>query len=144
MARKNQDGTYKQLRNLCTKMIKKVKINNTKNKLEANPDEIWKTYRNINNGKDTSSMSLEEDGKIITNSEEIANIMNSNFKDKIVKTKGSLNNCEEEDPLVIMTSHKNGKTCCFALRTITVREAKISLRTLKPKPHLAKVKYLKN
>ena len=72
-------------------------IFNSKNILE-DPNNIWKLYNSILNGKKSNEMTLKENGRTITDNSEISNIMNEFFKQKVLDIKNSVVSTEK-DPL---------------------------------------------
>ena len=132
-ARRDKSDEYKKLRNVCNRLIRRDKKNVASKAVEKNPHNIWKIYNETVNGKQDRNIILKEGNNIIEDDFEIAEIFNKFFKEKIAKLKSSLPEIDGKDPLEKMKMHVGNKDCKFAIRTISISEAKLALRKLKPK-----------
>ena len=132
-ARREKSDENKKLRNVCNRLIRRDKKNGASKAVEKNPHNIWKIYNETVNGKQDRHIILQEGNDIIEDDFEIAEIFNKFFKEKNANLKNSLPEIDGKDPLEKMTLHVGNKDCKFAIRTISISEAKPALRKLKPK-----------
>ena len=76
---------YKKLRNRVNSELKKDNIcfNNERVKNAADDNEIWNVVKDVTKQKSSMTIILEEDGKKIEDEEQVANIFNDFFVEKI-------------------------------------------------------------
>ena len=105
---KIQHLKFKKLRNRVNSLIKKDVIQFNDNRIENAKDEkeIWKVVKEITTTKSSSNWSLIENGEVIKNEEQIADIFNDFFISKIKDLKDNLDTTIAEDPIGIYTVQK--------------------------------------
>ena len=93
-ARKNKSKEeYKKLRNECNKIVRRDKLEEAKKKIQDDPNNLWKVFNKKAKGQRKDGIKLKEDGKIIEDETEIADIFNNFFKEKIDTIKQSIEKC---------------------------------------------------
>lgn len=88
---------YRKIRNEYSKMIKNASNNYTKQSIkecEGDSKAMWRKIKEITKEKQSEVKSIEIDGNIITNEEEIAEELNNYFIDSIVNSQTKCNNTE--------------------------------------------------
>ena len=87
VARKNGNrDEYKKLRNECNRRICIEKKIEAGNMIQEDPNSIWKIYNTTVHGRKESKIKLKEDGVIIDDDKEVANIFNRFFKEKTIES----------------------------------------------------------
>ena len=101
---KIQHLKFKKLRNRVNSLIKKDVIQFNDNRIENAKDEkeIWKVVKEITTTKSSSNWSLIENGEVIKNEEQIADIFNDFFISKIKDLKDNIDTTIAEDPIGIL------------------------------------------
>ena len=89
-----------------------------------NEQEIWKIVKEINNPTSETIWSLKEDNVIIKDEQEIANVFNHHFVDKITKLKDNIDKTRIKEPLSKLKDKMKGKNLKFSLKTVTERKVK--------------------
>ena len=86
---KELQGEYKRIRNEVTKRIRQDTIifNEERINKAGDENELWKVVNDITKPRSETSWKLEEDGREVEKEEEIADIFNNYFIEKIDKLK---------------------------------------------------------
>ena len=74
---------------------------------------------------------LEEDGKGIKSEEEIADIFNEYFMDKIEKLKENIDHKYVKEPLEKLKKKMENRNLKFALKTVTEKKVLKAMRSMK-------------
>ena len=95
-----QQAVYKKLRNRVISELRKdnINLNNERVKNAADENEVWKVVKDVTKQNNPTSIVLEENGKIIDNEEEVANVFNDFFVQKIQKLHDNIDKNLVEDP----------------------------------------------
>jgi hypothetical protein len=119
-----QHTKYKKLRNRVNSELKKDNImHNSKRVREANDEkEIWKVIKDVANPKSDSTIRLVEDGEIIEDEKEVADIFNTFFVSKISDPKDNIDSTKVEDPLTRLKKKMDSKNLKFSLKTVSEKK----------------------
>ncbi len=100
--------------------LKKDNIrHNSERVREANDEnEIWKVIKDLANPKSDSTIRLVEDGEIIEDEREVADIFNTFFVSKISDPKDNIDSTKVEDPLTRLKKKMDSKNLKFLLKTV--------------------------
>ena len=112
---------YKSLRNRVTSAIRNdTKMSNDNRIKEAGDEnEVWKVVKDIIQPKSEKPWSIKEGDKILKDEEEIAEVFNKHFTDKISKLKDNINQEYVEDPLQKLRKKMKDKNLKFALKKVS-------------------------
>ena len=104
-----QHEKFKRLRNRVNSMIKAdvIKYNEERITKADDINEVWKVVSDIATPRVEAKMTLKENGKIIENESEVAEILNDFFITKIKDLKSSIDPQMKEDPIQQFIIHKS-------------------------------------
>ena len=102
-----------------------------KKKIQDDPNNLWKVFNKKAKGQRKDGMKLKEDGKIIEDEKEIADIFNNFFKEKIDTIKQNIETIPEKDPMEKIHELVAGKAVHFDLRPVSLQETIDALKSLK-------------
>ena len=113
-----QQAVYKKLRNRVVSELKKdnLNFNNERVNKAANENEIWKVVKDITNQGDTSSIKLMEEGVLIEDEVEVANILNDFFVEKIHNLQENIDKNMVENPFTKLEEKMKPKNLKFSLK----------------------------
>ena len=132
---KIQHLKFKKLRNRVNSLIKKDVIQFNDNRIENAKDEkeIWKVVKEITTTKSSSNWSLIENGEVIKNEEQIADIFNDFFISKIKDLKDNIDTTIAEDPIGILEEKMKLKNLKFCFKEVTTKEVLKTMADMKSK-----------
>jgi hypothetical protein len=96
-----QQNKYKKLRNRVNSQLKKDNLNFNSDRIKKAKDEneVWKIVKDVTTPRTNQNITLIENGVEITKEEEVAELFNEFFVEKISKLKQNIDNKYKEDPL---------------------------------------------
>ena len=126
---------YKKLRNLVNSKIRQEsRIHNETRIDEANSDaELWRIASEVITPKKENEWSLKkEDESVTTDHQEVANIFNNFFIQKVEDLKSNIDPEFVKDPLLNLT-RKNKNGAKFGLKTVSQKQLLKFLKKMKKK-----------
>ena len=126
---------YKKLRNRVTNQIRRDTRNFNEERIDKAGDEkeIWKLVNEVIKPKDKNQWKLKEGEEIIENGEEIANIFNKFFIEKICLLKSGIDPKYVKEPLAKLRKKMEQKNIKFSLKTVTEKMVYKAISSLKKK-----------
>ena len=117
---------FRKQRNLCTRLVKKEKMNWFNNRLrEQGQQEVWKIANEITKPrKKEEKIKVKVDDILTDNEMEVANGMNNFFITKVQKLSDGIDKTKAIPPTQKMHEHKRGKQITKKLVLKTVQEGK--------------------
>ena len=101
---------------------------------EANDEnEIWKVVKDVTNPKSNSTIRLLEEGKIVEDEKEVADIFNNFFVTKISDLKDNIDSSKVEDPLTRLKKKIESKNLKFSLKTVSEKKVLKAIKAMKSK-----------
>ena len=116
-----QHEKYKKMRNRVNSMIKADVIRYNEERITKAEDvnEVWKVVSDIAAPRSEARLTLNENGKIIENEGEVAEILNDYFITKIQDLKSSIDPQMMEDPIQRLEKKLANNTSTFSFKTVT-------------------------
>ena len=138
--RKEFQEEYRKIRNAVTNKVRQdtIEINEERIEKAGDENELWKIVNDITNPKAEASWKLEEEGRMIENEKEIADIFNDYFIEKIENLKRNINKEYVKDPLEKLKRKMERKNLKFKLKTVTEKKVKKAMLSLKKKKSAGK------
>jgi hypothetical protein len=131
---------YKKTRNRVTNLIRQDNLKYSEERIENAKDEneIWKVVNEITKPREETTWKLIEDEKSIDKEEEIAEIFNKFFIDKIDKLKENIDQSYVKEPLEKLRKKMEKKNIKFSLKTVTEKSVKKAMQGMKKKKSAGK------
>ena len=126
---------YKRLRNKVNSMVKNdtIKYNDERVDKAANENEMWKIVKEVTSPKNDTKWSLIEDGKLIDDEIEVAEVFNDFFINKIKDIKTNIDSSKIEDPIRRMKEKLKDRKLHFSLKTVSEKDIEKAIDGLKTK-----------
>ena len=127
---------YKKIRNRVVNQIRKETKKNNEDRIEkaGSTKEMWKIVNDVIKPREkNNSWKLQEEDEIIEKEEEIANIFNNFFVEKIQVLKDGIDKNIITDPLEKLEKKMKKKNLVFSLKTVTEKKVLKAINSLKKK-----------
>ena len=126
---------YKKLRNRVTNQIRRDTQKHNEEKVDKAGDEkeIWKVVNQVLKPKEKSEWKLIEGEQVIENEEQIGNIFNNFFVEKIFLLKSGIDQKYVKEPLTKLRKKMEHKKISFSLKTVTEKTVYKAMCSLKKK-----------
>jgi len=126
---------YKKLRNRVTNQIRRDTQQYNEEKIDKAEDEkeIWKVVNQVIKPKEKSQWKLIEEEEVIEDEEQIGNIFNNFFVEKIFLLKSGIDQKYVKEPLEKLRKKMEQKKIKFRLKTVTEKMVYKAMCSLKKK-----------
>ena len=130
-----QHEKFKRLRNRVNSMIKAdvIKYNEERITKADDINEVWKVVSDIATPRVEAKMTLKENGKIIENESEVAEILNDFFITKIKDLKSSIDPQMKEDPIQRLEKKLANNSNTFRFKLVSEDTVQKTINSLKQK-----------
>ena len=130
-----QQNKYKKLRNRVNSQLKKDNLNFNSDRIKKAKDEneVWKIVKDVTSPRTNQNITLIENGVEITKEEEVAELFNEFFVEKISKLKQNIDNKYKEDPLQRLKAKMESKNLKFKLKPVTEKKVLKIIKSMKSK-----------
>ena len=137
---------YKKTRNLVTTQIRNDTKTYNENRIDKAGDqkEMWKVVKEVTTPRVENQWKLNENGTIIEDEVEIANIFNNFFIGKIQKLRENIDQSYVEDPLEKLRKKMAKKNVKFSLKTVSEKRYTRPFVVLRKRKALEVMDLLKN
>ena len=128
-----QQMVYKKLRNRVISELRNdnINFNNERVKSAKDENEMWKVVKDITSPRSSATINLIEDGKIIEDEKEVADVFNSFFVEKIKDL--NIDHSMVEDPCTRLREKMEPKKLKFSLKKITEKTVLKAIKGMKNK-----------
>ena len=125
---------YRQCRNAVTSQIRRESKQATLQSIaeSGNPSEYWRAAKRVTSCGSKPKLNLMEGGTLIENEEELSEIFNKYFKEKIEKIESEIPEVEEKAKDRLEEKMESRKLR-FSLRQVTIEQVKKAIRSMKNK-----------
>ena len=126
---------YKRLRNRVNSMVKSdtIKYNDERVEKACDENEIWRIVKEVTSPKNESKWTLIEEGKTINDEQEVAEIFNDFFINKISNIKDNIDQNRVEDPIKRLEEKLKKRKLQFSLKAVTEKSVEKAINSLKMK-----------
>ena len=126
---------YRSLRNRVTNMIRQDERNLNQERMEKarTEDEVWKIVKEITEPKTEKHWRLTEGDRLITEEQEVADIFDRYFMDKIEKLKLNIEKEYVEEPLERPKTRMANRNLKFSLKTVCEKTVAKAIKSLNKK-----------